>query len=218
MKKEITLIISTFLFLNVFCQDNNSNTDFFNSNETINTNAVQKGNLIIEPWYGFPLWGKQIYTSIADTLDNFVYNGLGPFGGAVEFMLSDDVGLGVDFIYLSHAYSGFDQGIDAQGNPITYSYEFKMERIRVHLRMNYHFSQSENLDAYFGVGIGSNNRIFTSESNDPYWSNSSTTGALIPVSGRICVGTRYYFDSNFGFVIEAGLGGPLLRAGLSINI
>ena len=42
MKKEITLIISTFLFRNVFCQDNNSNTDFFNSNETINTNLKLK--------------------------------------------------------------------------------------------------------------------------------------------------------------------------------
>ena len=87
MKKIFTLIIGTFVFINLFCQDNNSNTDFFNSTDNINTNAVQKGNFIVEPWYGFPLWGKQLYTLFADSLENFTYNGLGPLGGAVEFMV-----------------------------------------------------------------------------------------------------------------------------------
>ena len=35
---------------------------------------------------------------------------------------------------------------------------------------------------------------------------------------RICVGTRYYFSPNFGIVAEAGIGGALVRAGLSIKI
>ena len=35
---------------------------------------------------------------------------------------------------------------------------------------------------------------------------------------RVCSGTRYYFSSNFGIIAEAGIGGALVRAGLSIKI
>ena len=219
MKKFYILLFLGSLLTHSFAQtDANPNVDF-NNNSSVNenTNAVKKGNILIEPWYGFPLWGKELYTSIVDSTGGS-YRGLGPLGATLEFMLADDVGIGVDFIYNSHSYRYTAQSVDPQGNPITYSYDWKMERVRIHLRMNYHFSQSEDLDAYFGVGVGTNNRFYSTESNDPNWDDPSSEGALLPVSGRICVGTRYYFNSNLGFAIEAGLGGPLLRAGLSIKI
>ena len=207
MKKFFALLFLGSLFTLSFAQsDANPSVDFNNNTSgDENTNAVKKGNILIEPWYGFPLWGKELYTSIVDTTGGS-YRGLGPLGATLEFMLADDVGIGVDFIYNSHAYRYTAQSVNAQGDPITYNYDWKMERVRIHLRMNYHFSQSEDLDAYFGVGVGSNNRFFTTKSNDPNWDDSTDEGALLPVSARICVGTRYYFNSN----LELILGIPLI--------
>ena len=218
MKKLFTLLFTLSTISIFFSQtDANPSVDFTSNSSESNTNAVKKGNLLIEPWYGFPLWGKDLYASIVDTTGGS-YRGLGPLGATLEFMLADEVGIGVDFIYNSHAYRYSAQSVNSQGSPVTYNYDWKMERVRIHLRLNYHFTQTENVDAYFGVGVGSNNRFYTTESNDPDWDDTSSEGSLLPVSGRICVGTRYYFNSNLGFAVEAGLGGPLLRLGLSIKI
>ena len=221
--------IYTSLFAIAFCfcynfaysQNTNPSVDFSDGNAVKSDNslnAVQKGNIIIEPWYGGPLFGKALYSSGADSLLNFSYSGLGPVGGAVEYMLADNVGLGVDFIYTSHSWNYSNSSIDANGQTVIYDYNFQAARQRIHLRFNYHFSQDENVDAYFGVGVGTNARTFTFDSNEPGYESSDTSGQLLPVSMRICVGTRYYFSPNIGIVAEAGIGGALVRAGLSIKI
>ena len=38
-----------------------------------------------------------------------------------------------------------------------------------------------------------------------------------PFSMRVCLGGRYFFTENYGLVGEIGLGGALVRAGLSIK-
>ena len=77
-------------------------------------------------------------------------------------MLADNVGMGIDFIYNSHSWNYSDASVDANGIPVVYDYKFQMARQRIHLRFNYHFSQDENVDAYFGVGVGTNQRTFSS--------------------------------------------------------
>jgi hypothetical protein len=39
----------------------------------------------------------------------------------------------------------------------------------------------------------------------------------LPFSVRVCLGGRYFFNENYGLVGEIGLGGALLRGGLSIK-
>ena len=202
-------------------QTSNPAVDFSDGNSVKSNNslnAVKKGNIMIEPWYGFPLLGKALYNAGGDSLANFSYAGLGPCGGAVEYMVADNVGLGIDFIYNSHALNYTDSGIDAQGNTVVYDYNFSSIRQRIHLRFNYHFSQDENVDAYLGVGVGTNQRSIKFESNDPNYAPTDSEATLIPFSMRFCVGMRYYFSPNIGIVTEAGIGGALVRAGLSIKI
>jgi len=85
-----------------------------------------------------------------------VSGGIGPAGLRAEYMLADKFGMGVDFIYnsLSTSYS-----IDSISNTgiVVASYDAKlsMQRFRVQMRMNYHFVENDNLDAWF-IGLTSN--------------------------------------------------------------
>ena len=38
---------------------------------------------------------------------------------------------------------------------------------------------------------------------------------ILPVAFRLGIGLRYYFIENLGVCVEAGIGGPLVQAGLS---
>ena len=168
--------------------------------------GVEKGNVIIDPYYGFPNWGKAFSDLIVDPGGDVKTTGLGPLGGRVEDMLGDKFGLGVDFIYNTYSYTYSTFGIVE---------DYQMSRTRVHLRFNIHFGDNENLDTYFGVGAGLNSRKLT-------WTYGTTDlsigeAALLPVSMRFALGMRYYFHENIGFNVEIGLGGPTISLGPSIK-
>ena len=103
------------------------------------------------------------------------------------------------------------------GNLVTYYYELKRERTRIHVRFNYHFAKDENFDAYLGIGAGNNSRKNSITSNDPYFTDVINDNELLPFSMRVCLGGRYFFTENYGLVGEIGLGGAVVRAGLSIK-
>lgn len=154
--------------------------------------------------------------------DNFDTGGIGPAGLRMEYMLGDQIGLGLDVIYNSNraSYVETDTIYNSNGSQIeTNSYEQTMQRLRIHVRFNYHFDISNpNLDGYFGVGAGTNNRFRTAYENGVELEETGLDDlTLIPFSARICVGTRYYFTDNFGLNCELGLGGPVISAGLSVK-
>ena len=191
-----------------------------------------QGNIIIDPYYGFPNFGKSFYQSIAESSNtsNYKANGIGPAGIRAEYMISNKIGVGLDFIYNSNkvTYSQTDTiyNLDANFNVLktyeTNNSERLMQRIRFHARINFHFDVSNpNLDAYFGIGVGTNNRFRKYLVNgvavkDTY--NSSSSLILIPFSLRICTGLRYYFNPRIGANLELGFGGPLISTGISVKI
>ena len=98
-----------------------------------------------------------------------------------------------------------------------------MQRVRFQARLNFHFDISNPaLDAYFGVGVGTNNRYRKYYVNDVIQTDLLTSDVsnltLIPVSMRLCTGLRYYFTPNIGLNMELGLGGPMISAGISFKI
>lgn len=190
--------------------------------------ANSQGNFIIDAYYGGPNLGKSFWKSIENdvTVHNYEASGVGPAGIRAEYMLSDNIGIGLDMIYNSNqiTYTKTDSVYD--GGSASYSmrevgYRHTMDRLRVQARFNFHFEVSNPaLDAYFGVGAGTNTRFrhFYREGNeeaDDFKLGTSLT--LIPVSLRICTGFRYYFTPNIGVNAEIGLGGPLLSAGASVR-
>lgn len=185
---------------------------------------VSEGSIIIDPYYGFPNFGKAIAQELIDAsgedLEEVRISGIGPMGLRAEYMLADQIGLGFDIIYNSWGAT-FD--IDSTGSDgVTRPYETKltMSRIRVQARINYHFVTSDQLDAYVGFGAGYNNRVYSLKTELEGYDDSNLLGSepsSLPASARVALGMRYYLTENIGLNGELGLGGPLLSAGVSIK-
>lgn len=212
MKKSLKFVLSA-LFV------------FVLANET-NAQALREGNFILDVYYGAPNFGKSLISSIEESNPeaDVKANGIGPLGLRGEYMLGDRIGLGFDAIYNSNGIEYSEQTIvynseTGQSETISDDIVGTQRRLRVHLRFNYHFDISTpELDAYLGVGAGTNNRWYTETVNGVEDSEASVSGTLFPMSARICTGMRYYFSENIGLNAEIGLGGPLVSAGLSIKL
>lgn len=179
---------------------------------------VEQGSIIIDPYYGYPNFGKKLADAVAsDSAENVDITGIGPAGLRAEYLISDNFGIGIDFIYNSVGIT-YDYTVTDGTGTHNYTDKINQQRFRVHLRMNYHFVQTDVMDAYVGFGAGTNIRRYTATSTDPaYEEPDALSGALIPVSVRIALGTRFYFTENIGLNAELGLGGPVISAGLSIK-
>ena len=218
MKKSILFIFSLIYSTYNFSQTANPSVDFSEGNGNPldrELYSVKKGDLIINPWYG--LGTINIFPG-NDTLENFKSLYLRPMGVCAEYMFTDEIGIGIDFIYNRQGFSASDpNNIDGMGNLVTYNHIVKSERTRIHLRFNYHFTKDENFDAYLGIGAGNNSRKNSFTSNDPYVTDILDDNELLPFSMRVCLGGRYFITENYGLVGEIGLGGALVRAGLSMK-
>ena len=190
------------------------------------TQAIEEGSFIIDPYYGYPNFGKKIVSSQINNEDVNV-RGIGPWGLRMEFMATDQIGITLDGI---HNSAGFkhrntpDTVNDEEGNIVEneteYEYKAMMNRLRVQLGFNYHFSFSNPmLDTYLGFAIGSNNRFWKASTNEPNnnFKDEVTDFVLVPISLRIRFGGRYYFSEKIGVNAELGLGGPVLSTGLSFK-
>jgi hypothetical protein len=195
---------------------------------------TEAGNIIIDPYVGTMqsniLRGEPTFDG-GETISNWKLNG-GQFGYGLraEYMVAEKFGIGLGFNYVKSG-SNYDvtsteivynqQTMMNEEVTRTYNWDYTSVRIRAMLRMNYHFVQTDNVDAYtgFGVGYKSASRTWTVE--DP---NANTDGleqerALIPVAARIALGTRIYFTDNIGMMIELGAGGGQpIQVGLSVKL
>lgn len=183
--------------------------------------AIQKKNVIIDFYYGFPNLGKEILKNMDQTNQNIqtsAFKGIGPTGVRLEYMIAENFGLGFDFIYSSITT---DFSVDSLNNDNTvyrtYNVHGYMNRFRFHVRANYHFVQDDSFDAYVGFGAGTNMRTIGFDTDYPNYERTKVTSALFPFSARIAIGSRYYFTNNFGLNLELGLGGPVLSAGVSLK-
>ena len=222
MKKIIILtsiLISSFSINQIFGQESTAY-----SNEKESVRVVRKGNFILDPYYGAPNFGKSLVKNI--TFNNQNINttgtgGIGPAGLRAEYMLADKFGLGVDVIFNSTKLGLTYDSLNPDNSLFRrYEGELAMKRVRVQLRFNYHFVSTNKLDAYVGIGAGSNTRIWSVKNTDPNYQfeKGKISGTLLPFSMRAAVGLRYYFIPNLGINAEIGIGGPLVSAGISFKI
>ena len=207
MKKTALLLVA---FMGLFA---------FNS-ISINAQAVQQGNFIFNVYYGGPnltasiLETTFVNAGAGDEVDRI--NSLGPIGGSVSYMIADKISLGVDANYTDVSISFTSQSVDTAGNSILFNTKAGFRTIRVFPRFDYHFSNSDQFDGYFGVGAGFRNRTYYTESDDPDYDASSE--GINPIAFRLAVGGTYYLMENFGINLELGLGGGgLLRGGLALQ-
>lgn len=198
---------------------------------------MAQGNLSIDPYFGVPNWANSIiwnnYNGDDPTVQNYeVVGSMLSYGGRLEYMISDDVGVGADVNYEVSGYRYnftdyvYDQtGIiqyDANNNPLytTYTQQYSAKKFRAMFRLNYHFVQSEKVDMYsaFAGGYKNTNRIIETNPTNPYFTDANASGNLVPISFRIAIGAKVYFTQNVGAHVELGaFGGGLLQAGLSVK-
>ena len=85
-------------------------------------------------------------------------------------------------------------------------------------RLNYHFVQTDVVDAYLGFGAGYKHKTNKFETLDENASEYDFGVSLIPVSLRLAIGARFFFTDFIGINMEMGLGGgPLLSGGVSLK-
>jgi opacity protein-like surface antigen len=176
---------------------------------------VEKGNILIDTYYGGPnLWKSVLETFFVDNgSSNVQVGGIGPVGGRFEFMMADKVGIGADYNYTSVGISWSDA--DSSSSTI-YNYDIKSKRNRFMARINIHFATQGAFDAYFGLGAGYNSVKYEFTSNRPGWDESIP--GLNPLAFRIALGARYYFIPNLGANMELGLfGGAIVHGGISLK-
>jgi hypothetical protein len=144
-------------------------------------------------------------------------------------MIADKVGVGADinyevsgfsFDYIDYQYDASGDVIYVNGDPqyTSYTDKYTAKKLRAMFRLNYHFFQSDKVDVYtgFAAGYKSVNREFTTTPSNPMSTNESFNQALIPISGRLAIGTKIYFTQNIGAHVELGVfGGGLIQFGLS---
>lgn len=196
-----------------------------------------QGNISIDPYIGVPNWANSILFNQYDgsevnVQDYQVVGSMLSYGGRIEYMASDRVGVGADVNYEVSGYSfKFDDYVyDANGNALTdvngnylinqYQTTYSAKKLRAMFRLNYHFVQEEKIDMYAGFagGYKSVNRSSVTNPETSSYEDANLNGALIPVSLRVAVGAKMYFTQNIGAHVELGaFGGGLLQAGLSVK-
>jgi hypothetical protein len=199
---------------------------FFSISSVTCFSQVNQGSFVIDPYYGFPNFGKNFASAFENSsTSSLEVKGIGPIGLRSEYVLSDKFGVGFDVIYNSYdiRYTNVDSlydGVTGTYTTVSSNNRNTMQRLRVQARFNYHFETSNpQLDTYFGLGAGTNNRFRKAYENgieiDDETELSNFT--LLPFSLRVCAGLRYYFTDNIGVNMELGLGGPFISGGISMR-
>lgn len=196
-----------------------------------------QGNISIDPYIGVPNWANSLLYNQYDgnevnVQDYQVVGSMLSYGGRIEYMASDRVGVGADVNYEVSGYSfKFDDYVydsngyaltDANGDYLINQYQttYSAKKLRAMFRLNYHFVQEERIDMYagFAAGYKSVNREVLTIPGTSGYEDLNVNGALIPVSLRVAVGAKMYFTQNIGAHVELGaFGGGLLQAGLSVK-
>lgn len=185
----------------------------FNSN----AQSVKKGDVLVDTYYGvvnlFNLAFKGTLGSVASNASSSSIDHLGVRG---EYMLIDKFGIGldIDFNKVDVSYSTITT---VNLNNVVYTYNIGSQNIRSSASFNYHFADSDKLDAYLGLGAGYNYRSYTSSSTEAGYSYSAS-GAITPIAFKLALGMRYFFTDNLGANLAMGIGqGGLVNGGLSFK-
>ena len=165
-------------------------------------NCVSQGTVIIDPFYGYPYFNGAVLKGLSDNpgkIKSYCE------GGSAEYLVSDKIGLGMEFTY-ANATTTY------QDTSLLY-YTAGLRKIRAVGRLNFHFATTSSIDPYFTIGAGYKQTTLTD--SDPHAPNITIN--LVPVAFRVGVGIHYYFTDFLGINAEVGLGGPMTHLGLSFK-
>lgn len=185
-------------------------------------NCVGEGKFIVDAYYGYPyVMGNYI----KDSYGNYNYGTLSDekvvnynhVGGKCEYMITDMVGMGVDYTYAKVIYTYNDSYYTTVNGQSVLKYDRFTESLtkqRFLLRVNIHFATTKELDPYATAGLGYKQTIFKTNNPNNYNYDMSFFNAF-PVAFRLGAGLRWFFTDNIGISVEAGVGGPSIQGGIT---
>jgi len=217
MKKIISLILSIFIALIFYGQTKKTLCWFFIGKwdlifffKSIRTN-------IFNPYYGLP----NTLSAGIDLNDNLFLplksnekiQSTGPLGLLISYMISEDIGIGLDFNY-SSCNKSFDYVNSLDMDSTSYNLDASRTIIRVMERVDYHLHINDKLEEYIGIGAGyrdPNNNYSSTESNYIELMNIEENNFAFRLSG----GLNLFVTDKIGINSEFGIGGGgLVRLGL----
>jgi Outer membrane protein beta-barrel domain len=217
--KKITILIAMLICFNSWAQNKTK------SKNEDDDQAVKKGNVIIDGFYGFPNLFKSLFRAVykesnknGNSVDSYSIIGIGPVGGNVQYMLEDNIGLLLEGNYM-------DFGVNWQDkvNANAYNYSVKIKLIRAMVGGEYHFGANDKLDAFAGAKVGLNIAAGSFNSNDPDFRavnySFSNYKSGVGFSTRLYAGVRYFPIKPLGLFLEGGFfGGGIVRGGISVKL
>ena|ERR1051326_1587758 len=233
MKKIITLSAAAMIFsLSTFATDfywakkikpkrnllSLSSPDLFQSHVKLLTkadkggDAFHQGAFVVSAGYGFPnLWKSVVNLFIGSNATNITATGMGPLHFRAEYGISNGVGLAASINYMSFGAKWTTN--DSAGVGI-YQNKLSSSSLSVLARLNFHFSVTDQLDPYFGIGAGYKNRTWKYTTTDPAYANKSAPG-FSPFGFEMTIGMRYYITDAIGIYTEIGIAKSVIQAGLA---
>lgn len=201
---------------------------------------VKNQDLVLDLYVGYPNWGNynfETYITEISTSRPSTVQGIVPIGLKGEFMLSDEISFTMDGSYSEWGGEwDYEQNtVDGNNDPVINTYEnsFKATRFMFQIGANYHLPDlgRDDLDMYMGFAIGTNNIETSGEVEQPgfdarsqmyFLSNgffaTSATLAQTPISARLRLGGRYFFNENIGLNVEVGTGVRTILFGLAYKL
>jgi opacity protein-like surface antigen len=184
--------------------------------------AVIQDNVMISVGYGFPNVVGSFFKQLEDEL-NEKTTSFGPAYAKFEYIISPKNGIGLNVAYASHKSEYTDIGSTYDINTGTYtdvSYDAKVERVTYSflLRYNYHFSNSEKMDAFFGVGMGYRYAKWKQTSDNPDAFLNLDIPNFFPFGFETTIGMRYFATKNLGIYAEAGWAKSPIQFGLTLKL
>ncbi len=179
-------------------------------------NIIQKGKNYINVYYGVNIFTSFYKTVASNAAVNIKTSAIGPVGIVYEHLVTDKIGIGVEFGYSSFKLTYNDAFADFNGLITNYDYTWQFTTIRAMFRANFHFAKSDKFDAYGFLSAGYRGTSFNFSTNDPNTSKLTFNG-LIPFGLKPGMGFRYFFTPSFGLNAEIAIGTPIICGGLAFK-
>jgi hypothetical protein len=203
------------------------------------SNAVHRGNFIIEAYFGGPNFRKAFRKGGSDFNEVVLeeefgtseeisrkVTGLEGVGGRFEFMVADKFGIGAEVVYnsvkvVTEEVVTTEEYDDTQGiwtsQQFTNTRTYTSPKLLAMAMFNYHFYNNNKLDAFISSSIGWRDITRTWVSTDPNGINGEIKG-INPLGARFGVGGRYFPIPNVGIHAQLSIGGPLIAGGITIKL
>jgi hypothetical protein len=189
---------------------------------TVNAQPVKRFNTITYAYYGWPNLMTLLFRGVVNNIpeaSGVRVGGVGPVGNHTQFMVSNHVGLGLDFCFGRTSLAYTETTTDSLGQTRTYDYELINNRPRILARIDVHMGNAKAVDPYFAFGLGYLGSSIKFNTNDPAFDyedyDINQLALKLPfIAYRAAFGLKVYFVKFMGAGFEMGLGGPLVTFGL----